>query len=344
LRRPLRRSHPDNSAKPLAAAFLPPLSPCGMVWYIFAIMQRFLAVLAVIFAIALAPLPAAGQPNRPAAGSPSADSASQEARPEDRAAQLPQPRITIATPPPIASQQWQMRDWVAWTANVILVFLAYYGIMLGVRISKRIEQQSVVAAETAQAALDAAKAASTIAESVLDGAKSTALVAQAAADSAQAIVNAERPWIMISIEASREVKNHFRIMAVNRGRTPAEVVASSDRIGLAIDEMYLPKPPEYAAKESSALPLPIILLPGESMVVQPFGREDVKWVCKTQERLRQVELWQDKIFIYGKVAYRDLISSHDRQLHETNWCCRYIHGESSSDLVMSGPLEYNKHT
>jgi hypothetical protein len=257
----------------------------------------------------------------------------------------PQPHITVATPPPLAAPApWQIQDKISWGANLILVVLAYWFFMKAKETLQHIEHQSQTAENTAQAALEAARAASKAAQSAVESSESITAIAKASSLNAQAVINAERPWILMTIEPSRETKNHFRIMAINRGRTPAAILASSDRIGLAIDETYLPKTPEYATQESSALPVPIILLPGESTIIQPFGREDVKWVCKSQERLRQIELWQEKIFIYGRVIYKDLISTEEKQMHVTDWCCKYIHGESSSDLVMAGPAEYNKHT
>jgi len=215
-----------------------------------------------------------------------------------------------------------MHDRIAWGSNLVLTVLGYIGIMIGITTLKKIERQTKYAEDTAQAALDSANSA------LLN---------------AQAIANSERPWLLITVEPSTKVANSFRIMATNRGRTPARVVATSDRIGIAIDESYLPKNPEFAKEEPTALSVPMILLPGESAVIQPFGREDVKWVCKTEESLRRIELNQDKIFLYGKVIYRDLIATHDK-VHETDWCCRYIHGERISDLVITGPLEYIKHT
>jgi hypothetical protein len=210
--------------------------------------------------------------------------------------------------------------------------------------SKAAQDAAKAAQGAAQAAQEAARAAQEGARAALEASKAALEGANATSLYAQAHINAERPWVLISIEPSREQKNHFKVMATNRGRTPAKLFASSDRIGLAVDETYLPKTPEYASKESSALPAPIILLPGESTIIQPFGREDVKWVCKTAESLRRVELWQDRIFIYGKVIYRDLISPDGTNTHESDWCCRYIHGENSSDLVIAGPPGYNKHT
>jgi hypothetical protein len=40
----------------------------------------------------------------------------------------------------------------------------------------------------------------------------------------------------------------------------------------------------------------------------------------------------------------ELSTVSEKFTHETFWCCRYIHGEKSSALVMAGPPEYNKHT
>jgi hypothetical protein len=40
----------------------------------------------------------------------------------------------------------------------------------------------------------------------------------------------------------------------------------------------------------------------------------------------------------------DLLSSPGKQIHETDWCCWYVHGEKESALLVAGPPEYNRHT
>jgi hypothetical protein len=70
----------------------------------------------------------------------------------------------------------------------------------------------------------------------------------------------------------------------------------------------------------------------------------VKRVCTTDEGLRRVELWEDRVFVYGKVVYRDLIAPVDRQVHETDWCCWFIFGDAQTNLVIAGPPDYNRHT
>jgi hypothetical protein len=70
----------------------------------------------------------------------------------------------------------------------------------------------------------------------------------------------------------------------------------------------------------------------------------VKGLCDSEERFKRIEAWEEKIFIYGKLIYRDLIAPADSPAHETNWCCWYIHGRQNSGLILTGPVEYNSHT
>jgi len=70
----------------------------------------------------------------------------------------------------------------------------------------------------------------------------------------------------------------------------------------------------------------------------------VKGICESEEAFRRVENWEEKIFLYGRVLYQDLIAPADNQTHVTAWCCWYIHGRQKSALVISGPPEYNLHT
>jgi hypothetical protein len=140
------------------------------------------------------------------------------------------------------------------------------------------------------------------------------------------------------------MENSFTVVATNRGRTPARIIATADRTRITIDEKHLPKTPEYRNEKAGAPVVPIILVPGESAVIKPFCRDDVKGLCDSEERFKRIETWEEKVFLYGKVIYKDLISPPDDQAHETNWCCWYIHGRQNSGLVIAGPLEYNSHT
>lgn len=234
----------------------------------------------------------------------------------------PAPRVTAVTAPPTA-KAWTWQEMVTWGANLVLVVMAYFGILKGISLLKKIERQTAYA----EAAAEAASAS-----------------AQAALLNAQSFIHSERPWILISIEPSRSQENSFTIVATNRGRTPARIVATADRTRIAVDEKRLPRTPEYKNEEGKAPLVPVILVPGESTPIKSFCRDDVKALCDSEERYKRIETWEEKVYLYGRVIYKDLISPPEEQDHETNWCSWYIHGRQNSGLVIAGTPEYNVHT
>ena len=255
-------------------------------------------------------------PQETASPTPKSESAGgiQEIRPS---------HISVANPPPVARPGWTWQEKVTWAANLVLVILGYVGIMMALSLLKKIDRQTGYAETAAEAA---------------------AASSHAALMNAQAILHAERAWILISVEPSPSAENSFTITASNRGRTPARIIETTERARIAVDEEHLPGTPEYAEEKRSAPFTPIILLPGESTAIKLFCRDDARGLCDSEERYRRVETWEEKIFIYGKVIYKDLTAPTDSQAHETNWCCWYIHGRQNSGLVIAGPPEYNTHT
>lgn len=205
----------------------------------------------------------------------------------------------------------------------MLAVLGYAGIMLFLSMLKKIERHTEAGAATAQAALD---------------------TAQAALAQTQAIINSERPWIVVRVEPSLTKENSFRLMATNRGRSPARIVSLVDQVQIAVDETNLPATPEYENTKPAARPEPIVLLPSESVAIKTFSRDDVRGICKTTEEFERIELWEKNIFLYGRVSYRDMLASPENPAHETDWCYWYIHGDKKSALSIAGTPEYNKHS
>jgi hypothetical protein len=230
--------------------------------------------------------------------------------------------ITIATPAP-APAPWLWPDRIAWVAKILLAVLGYVGIMLAVSALRKIERQSHYAETAAQAAADSA---------------------QAALLHAQAIIRAERPWILISVEPSRGAENSFTVTATNRGRGPARIVSTIDKITTAVDQTHLPEQPVFEEITPSAALSSVVLLPGESTGIKSFSREEVKSFCGSDEKLKMVEKWEELILLYGRVVYKDLMQVAEGETHETSWCCWYIHGRQKSGMVMAGPPAYNMHT
>jgi hypothetical protein len=266
------------------------------------------------------PAAAAGQAinnNRVQSSTPARQSTTTASRPSDQTSESVNcsvPQITVASPPP-APAQWPLHDRILWVAYLILACVGYAGILAARSMLKKIEQQ---------------------AKYVEEAIASASATAQAALLHAQAIIRSERPWIAVTAESSRDVENSSIVVATNRGKGPARIVAMVDRIVSAIDEAHLPPVPEYGIEQEAIASAPIILLPGESMAIRTFGREDVKQFCITEEKLKQVEDWNEKVFIYGKVSYKDLNAPDESPAHKSSWCCWYIYGQNKSGLVTIG--------
>jgi hypothetical protein len=319
------------------------------VWYIDAMISKGLAIIAVLLAAAQPSAATAGQAGGSSHASPQHPTASvsSPATPAAASAAAAPPatgnstnvntaaqsncfggtcdyqpsHITIATPAP-APAPWPLPQRIAWAANLVLVILGYVGILLAISTLRKIERQTRYGEAAATAAAESA---------------------QAALLHAQAIVRAERPWILVTVEPSRSTQNGFSVMVTNRGHSPARIESATDAIAISVDETQLPAVPAYGNAEPNAPAGSMILLPGESTAIRSFCRNDVKGICETGERLKRVEDWEEKIFLYGKVAYRDLMAPGEEQPYETSWCCWYIHGRQKSGMVMAGPPAYNQH-
>jgi hypothetical protein len=274
-------------------------------------------------AVAAPATPAAKQPAAPApsvAPAPSAPGASTNPACTSGPCDYQQPHITIATPAP-APAPWSLPDRIRWAAEVLLLLLAYPAILFALSTLRKIERQTRYAETTAQAAADSAKAALLF-----------------AANQARA----ERSWILISAEPTPGVTNGYSVVATNRGRSPARIVSLAEGMAIVEDEVQLPSAPVFKTEARAPL-APILLLPGESASIKTFHRDEVKSICENPEQVLRVEDWEEKIYLYGNVAYIDLVAPGE-EAHETGWCCWYIHGRQKSGMIMAGPLEYNRHT
>lgn len=307
--------------------------------YILLLMFRRLAFLSLVTVIVLLPASGRGQADDESAPRPttSATKALQSApkttakptsepgtlQTDTGAAQgsTPAPQQIVVTPAPQVSS-WTWHDKVLWGANLVLVILGYIGVVLAVRTLRNIERQTEFGVSAAQAALQCANAS---------------------LESSQAIVDSGRPWIVITVEPLLTVEHGFKVMATNRGRTPARILAKADCVKVVADDTHLPPLPDYESGKSATPFEPIILLPGETAGIRPFRRSDVRSYCSSDDQFKNVEKWEEKLFVYGRVIYRDLISPLDQPNHETDWCCWYVYADKDA-LVLTGPPEYNKHS
>jgi len=304
-------------------------------------MVRGLASLAVLLTLvqANAPGPNAGSAPKPGATNLTAAHASSTQRspsqlPSDNTSQTPEANAEcngvpcdqkqiIVTLPAQPAQPWLLRERISWGAYVLLALVGYVAILLALSTLKKIERNTALAESAAQAALNAS---------------------EAALATAQAILLSERPWILVSVEHAIDKPNTFAITATNKGRTPATITAMVEQVGIKSDETHLPAIPEYDDKQGAQPMISVTLVPGESTPIKVFSRDDVPAICKSDEQLKRIENWDEKIFLHGKVVYRDLVGPYGSNEHQTTWCCWYIHGRQKSGMVIAGPAGYNSHT
>lgn len=240
---------------------------------------------------------------------------------DDGLTTYPIPQITVVAPPQVQAP-WSLRDRITWSAHLILVLSAYIGIWIALSTLKKIESQT---RDVERAAIAAAT------------------TAEAALQHTRAIIRSERPWVTVTAQPFPDQDNTSIVVATNRGRSPARIIAMTDRTMTAIDESHLPPRPEYGPNEKTIASAPMLLLPGESTAIKTFGLQDLEQSCD-EETLKSVEAWRKKVFIYGRLMYKDLNAPEGEQEHETSWCCWYIYGQKKSGLVTMGLPEYTTFT
>ena len=274
----------------------------------------------------------------PQAQSPYPSSPQGQAKPDCNGVpcEAQQPHVIVAVSPPPPTP-WLLHDKILWGAELVLAILGYAGIMLALRTLKKIERHTEAFEDSLAVVEATAKTASTTATASEEAALAALL-------HAQAIVHAERPWVLVTAEPTRGVESSFEITATNRGRSPARVTGAQDQVLIAKDEEDLPEIAEYMQVATTARFVPIILLPGESATLKSFRREDARGFCDSDEMFESIESWTQKMFLVGRVSYSDLLSPAPSEAHETNWCCWYIHGKQRSALVPAGPAAYSSHT
>jgi hypothetical protein len=206
-------------------------------------------------------------------------------------------------------------DWFAYGANLLLVGVGIGGIIIAACTLKKIERQT----QATEGAVNASQL------------------------NIQAFINSERPWILVKAEPSKRRDFGWELIATNKGRTPAEVVAQADNCVLLEINASLPDIAGYG--KSKIYPAPQIILPEESFAVGEITQYSL---CKNDRasitRFRNVEM---EGYVYGSIIYRDLLSPSSVEPHETRWCFSILPWEDQGMLLQEhgwGGHEYIRHT
>lgn len=226
------------------------------------------------------------------------------------------------------------RDWLDVTALVIsavLMLIGILGVGAALRTLKAVEKQAAEMVE--QATLM----------------KEQTAVAQKAADAAllnaQAVINAERPWLLIkpslTVHGMPEVTSlTVAFKATNVGRSPAEIIFAALEWITLLNGEELRNEPFFSEAEPAGIQWTHTrwLEPSEGFV--PDGLEGRCHISDDAADLWKLLKQGTRILIVmGYIRYRDAISNG---VHESRYC--YLVSLQYGTMVMTGPPGYNKLT
>jgi hypothetical protein len=202
--------------------------------------------------------------------------------------------------------------------SIGLLFAGIVGIVVAVRTLKAIEQQAKDGTVAATAAKDGAKAA------LLN---------------AQAVITAERPWLMVT--HFNLANSAFSIHAVNHGRSPAKLifVALSFRCVNILDHGdNFPQQPTY---EDNQLANEVWIVEHQDLDILQF---DVNQQLVNIGIVAFGELYsgERQHFIWGIVKYRSIGGEE----YESRFCYRWMPFPMLRLSIADPPrtLDYNKHS
>jgi len=176
--------------------------------------------------------------------------------------------------------------------------------------------------------------------------------AEAALLNAQAVINSERPWVMIQIQesmVSREKTNEgisdlrsFRFSIFNYGKSPAHILNCKMLFDVLDNpDKTLPIPPDYGTDEWRKR----FLAPHDSFPISAeIYPSNMKLTISAQSADRGKGLRHGELVTYGLIEYSDGIST---SAYKTAFCYRHEKGLLSSmggHFVPCGPEVYNSYS
>jgi hypothetical protein len=177
-------------------------------------------------------------------------------------------------------------------------------------------------------------------EALADAAKKNA---DAASLNAQAVINSERPWLIVVIQ---QKAGHLMFKASNEGRSPAIVLARFAQFSIQSDLRMLSVPPFYG----SPLPIDVPLLTpnaGHDQLGPFFDLYDYPFdetMHLDPELLAAIQKEKQHLVFWFKIVYTTQLAIDGKLApHETRYCCEYS-PSMTAEVKAVGPAEYNKFT
>jgi hypothetical protein len=172
--------------------------------------------------------------------------------------------------------------------------------------------------------------------------------ADAVGDNARALINSERPWVLVEnlllsellpMEQQMPVQVTYEIQ--NYGRTPARIVRARTRFQMS-NQMAEPPNPEVYEDSGGIVAqriVPQMLTPrlGNIALLEPNR-------YMSADQIQAVNNGQIYLWAYGFIAYRDTLGTEGEYL--TRFCYCYIVPPliQPARFCLAGPTEYNQAT
>ncbi len=165
--------------------------------------------------------------------------------------------------------------------------------------------------------------------------------ARAALLNAEAVINAERPWLVVTWSSKPDWPGSFLFGCKNRGNTPAKVVSMSAKYLFVDKPENLPVPPDY----SSVVTMPDLPFKVGGDEFDIGNGINATSIIKNAGKQELVETSREFLVYYGNVVYKDTFfpDSSPDGFHETRWCFVY-YAAGNKGLKRNGPEEYNRYT
>jgi len=166
--------------------------------------------------------------------------------------------------------------------------------------------------------------------------------AEAARLNAQAIINAERAWVVIRVEYVAPYEFNFR--AVNVGKTPAKITGIySSQVAIRRGQEF-EVTPEYDKGESLISSPPCFLPATDGTIIWRCNLTDLRGTRTVEEWIDDYKRGLYSVTIYGKITYYDTLEASPKEPHVTKWL--YWHVPIPGALPIPDPKrpEYNSYT
>ena len=183
---------------------------------------------------------------------------------------------------------------------------------------------------------------------IYDQARYGRIAAEAALLNAQALINAERPWLMIQIDKEDKPSRDddrayavFHLKVFNYGKSPAHVSCVRTREDYFLDPEKDPiVPPDYGKAVGAQNFIGPNIDSNGFWTVDPNDDFSVmnRGISAGNAGVPPEDM---KLVVWGLIEYGDGVSA---KTYETAFCYRYRRTPTEIKLVMSGPKEYNRYT